>query len=383
MDLVIILPLIIGLYLLQRSLLVDSLQFHDSRVTPYFFDILLAMHLFLWMVYLIYTISNNSDSGEYYRYSVESQTWSELLGTGTSFIRFLTYPFSNLLNLSYLSVMLIFSFMGFQCIVFLYLAARENIGHLPVRFAGLSILEILFLLPNTHFWSSSIGKGSVIILGIGLAIYGISRFNRRFYIILAGALIVFLIRPHILLALLVGLTVGVLLTNKGIRWFFRIPMIITAVALIVLLSDEVVEFSGIESLNVFESTRVDRRAAELGKGGSGVDITSYSQPMKFFTFLFRPLFIDAPGMLGILTSFENLFILFLAIRMLTVIGPVWNRANGFHKTDIFFLIMGAFALAQISGNLGIAMRQKAQLMPLFFIFYAVVESHLAQKRRLV
>jgi hypothetical protein len=68
--------------------------------------------------------------------------------------------------------------------------------------------------------------------------------------------------------------------------------------------------------------------------------------------------------------------------MITVIGPVWNKANGFHKTSIFFLIMGAFALAQISGNLGIAMRQKAQLMPLFFIFYAVVESHLAQKRRL-
>jgi hypothetical protein len=45
------------------------------------------------------------------------------------------------------------------------------------------------------------------------------------------------------------------------------------------------------------------------------------------------------------------------------------------------LIMAAFTLAQISGNLGIAMRQKAQLMPLFFIFYAVAESHFASKRR--
>lgn len=382
MDLFLVFPLIIGLYLLQRKLLVDAIHFHDHRVTPYYFDILFIVHTFLWIIYLVYTFSNNSDSGEYYRYSVESTTWSELLGTGTSFIRFITYPFSNLLNLSYFSVMLIFSFMGFQGIVFLYLAARENIGHLPIRFAGLSILEILFLLPNTHFWSSSIGKGSVIILGIGLAVYGISRFNRRFYTILAGAMIIFLIRPHILLALLVGLTLGVLLTNKGIRWFFRIPIIITAVVMIVLLSDEVVEFSGIESLNVFESSRVDRRAAELGKGGSGVDITSYSQPMKFFTFLFRPLFIDAPGMLGILTSFENLFILSLAIRMLTVIGPVWNRANGFHKTSIFFLIMGAFTLAQISGNLGIAMRQKAQLMPLFFIFYSLVEMHFSQRKHL-
>ncbi len=383
MDLFLILPLILGLYLLQRRLLVDSLQFHDPRVTPFYFDILLTMHIFLWIVYLIYSLSNNSDSGEYYRYSVESESWFELLGTGTGFIRFLAYPFSNLLNLSYYSVMLIFSFMGFQGIVLLYLAARENIGQLPIRFAGLSMLEILFLLPNTHFWSSSIGKGSVIILGIGLAVYGISRFNRRFYTILAGALLIFIIRPHVLLALLIGLTVGVLLTNKGIRWFFRIPIILAAIALIILVSDEVVEFAGIESLNVFESSSVDRRAVELGKGGSGVDITSYSQPMKFFTFMYRPLFIDAPGALGILTSFENLFILLLSIRMLFVMAPVWNKANGFHKTAIFFLIMAAFTLAQISGNLGIAMRQKAQLMPLFFIFYAVAESHFASKRRLL
>jgi hypothetical protein len=383
MDLFLILPLIIGLYLLQRRILVESLEFHDARVTPFYFDILFTMHMFLWIVYLIYSYSNNSDSGEYYRYSAESETWSELVGTGTSFIRFLAYPFSNLLHLSYNSVMLIFSFMGFQGIVLLYLSARENIDHLPIRFAGLSMLEILFLLPNTHFWSSSIGKGSVILLGIGLAVYGISRFNRRFYTILAGAVLIFIIRPHVLLALLIGLTVGVLLTNKGIKWFFRIPIILAAIGLIIVVSDEVVEFSGIESLNVFESSSVERRAAELGKGGSGIDITSYSQPMKFFTFMYRPLFIDAPGLLGILTSFENFFILLLSIRMLFVLAPVWNKANGFHKTAIFFLIMAAFTLAQISGNLGIAMRQKAQLMPLFFIFYAVAESHFAQKRRLV
>jgi hypothetical protein len=172
------------------------------------------------------------------------------------------------------------------------------------------------------------------------------------------------------------------LTNKGIKWFFRIPIILAAIGLIILVSDEVVEFAGIESLNVFESSSVERRASELGKGGSGVDITSYSQPMKFFTFMYRPLFIDAPGALGILTSFENVFILFLSIRMLLAIAPVWNKASGFHKTALFFLVMAAFTLAQISGNLGIAMRQKAQLMPLFFIFYAVAESHFASKRRL-
>jgi hypothetical protein len=35
----------------------------------------------------------------------------------------------------------------------------------------------VFLLPNVHFWSSSIGKGPTMLFGIGMIIYGLSRFN--------------------------------------------------------------------------------------------------------------------------------------------------------------------------------------------------------------
>jgi hypothetical protein len=36
---------------------------------------------------------------------------------------------------------------------------------------------------------------------------------------------------------------------------------------------------------------------------------------------------------------------------------------------------GSIALAQIAGNLGITMRQKAQIMPLFFILYCKAMSY--------
>jgi hypothetical protein len=38
-------------------------------------------------------------------------------------------------------------------------------------------------------------------------------------------------------------------------------------------------------------------------------------------------------------------------------------------------LFGSFALAQVTGNLGIAMRQKAQLMPFFFIIFCKVVSY--------
>jgi hypothetical protein len=38
-------------------------------------------------------------------------------------------------------------------------------------------------------------------------------------------------------------------------------------------------------------------------------------------------------------------------------------------------LLASISLAQISGNLGIAIRQKSQIMPLFFLFYAYAFSY--------
>jgi hypothetical protein len=47
----------------------------------------------------------------------------------------------------------------------------------------------------------------------------------------------------------------------------------------------------------------------------------------------------------------------------------WRDWNGWFRICLFFFLFGSFALAQVTGNLGIAMRQKAQLMPFFFIIF--------------
>jgi hypothetical protein len=41
---------------------------------------------------------------------------------------------------------------------------------------------------------------------------------------------------------------------------------------------------------------------------------------------------------------------------------------------LFSFLFGSIALAQVMANMGIAMRQKAQLMPMFFILYCRVMS---------
>lgn len=375
MDILITLMFIVGIYYLQRRTLVQGFVSGNNRVTENYFDILFSVHLFFWLIYLIYAFVNRSDSGEYYRITVETDSWGELFEPGTLFVRFLCYPFSNILGLSYNSVMLIFAFLGFQGLLFFYLAARENINNLPIVWAGMSLLELLFILPNSHFWSASLGKGSLMTLGIGLTVYGLSRFNRRLPLLLLGAFLVYMGRSHMLLAIVIGLGLGLFFTQRGIKWYFRFPFLIISLVAFLLLSESVVEQTGAESLNIFDSQRMTHRVRELGKSSSGVDIANYGQGFKLFTFLFRPLFFDSPGLLGLFSSVENAFLLFLAIRFVIFMPSFWKGSNGFHKAAVFIFLLAAISLAQISGNLGIAIRQKSQIMPLFFLFYSFAFSH--------
>ena len=378
MDIVFILVFIIGCYLFQRRLLIQKTYILNGAINEHYFDILFGVHLFFGLVYLLYAYATRSDSGEYYRITVQTKSWAELFQTGTFFIRFLCYPLSNILGLSYNAVMFIFSFVGFQGILLFYLAARENIPKMSVVFGGMTLLEILFILPNCHFWSASLGKGSVMIFAIGLTFYGLSRFNSRFPHLLIGAFLVYMVRSHMLLAVVIGLALGLFLSQSGIKWYVRYSLLLVSFLAVFLLSDNVLENTGTESLNIFDSKKIETRAKELGKGNSGLDLANYNQGFKLFTFIFRPLFVDAPGLMGIISSFENIFILFLSFYFLVNFPSFWNVSTGFHKTAFFVFLLAAISLAQISGNLGIAIRQKSQIFPL--LFFVLAFSNSFQKR---
>jgi hypothetical protein len=91
--------------------------------------------------------------------------------------------------------------------------------------------------------------------------------------------------------------------------------------------------------------------------------------MKMFTFWFRPLFFDGMGALGIIVSFENLLYIYMFVMVIKEGILSWGQWNGWFRICLFIFLFGSFALAQVTGNLGIAMRQKAQFMPFFFILY--------------
>ncbi|UII24847.1 hypothetical protein LVD15_16220 [Fulvivirga maritima] len=320
-------------------------------------------------VYYLYAVLNPSDSNYYYQKVItyfRGPNWSDFYGTSTTFIEWTGYPFINYLGFSYEAIMALFAFFGWIGFIYFYKFFREQISFRNEIF-GYDLLVLVFLLPNLHFWSGSFGKGSFIFLGIGLMFYGLGNIkSRMLYIVLGGAL-TYHIRPHIMLVVLISAIIGFTFSNKGVGLGLKILMIAIAVAAFAFIYQDVLSMVGIEQgEELTQGLDLTHRATELQKATSGVDITNYSLPLQVFTFLFRPLFFDAPGMLGLIVSFENVFLLYIAVIFLTQGGLTFLIKGDFLvKTAFLSFITVSIALAQISGNLGIAIRQKSQVMMLF------------------
>ena len=192
-----------------------------------------------------------------------------------------------------------------------------------------------------------------------------------------GLLITFLIRPHLTLVMAMGTGLGVVMAGKALPWYARIGLTLVAGAMAAFFFQGSMEFTGVDENRLGQF--LDHRTRELGKADSGVDISNYSLPMKLFTFWCRPLFVDAPGAFGYIVSFENLlyfYMLFIvAVRGFRSFGS-WN---GWFKACLFIFLLASIILAQVSGNLGIAMRQKAQIMPLFFIAFLKAQEFVYRK----
>lgn len=368
--------IIIALILLINTYLIQALNNKYGLTSKSYLWILFAVHFALTTVYILYAFANRSDSFSYYDRATRSGDWISLLIYGTTFIDFLAWPFVKLLSLSYIAVMIVFSYFGYIALLLFYLALNENVKLKPF-WNNLSAKELIFLLPNVHFWSSSLGKGSVILLGLGLFIFGLSRFNRRGRgaLIFLGSLLTLMIRPHIFLTLITSVMIGILITSSGIKPYIKWLIFSIAVILFLYISQDVMKFANTESLDVFSSDTISNRAQELSKSKSGVDISNYNLAMKMFTFWFRPLFIDASGILGLIVSIENLFYLYFFAIAIKFAVLYWSDWNGWFRISIFVFVLGSFILAQVTGNLGIAMRQKAQFMPFFFIVYCKAVSY--------
>lgn len=346
-------------------------------------------HLLFFIIYYIYGLFNNSDSLQYYAvavYNIEGD-WSQLFYTGTRFISFCALPFINI-GLSYFSLMLIYAWMGYIGFVFAYLYFKENIPIDVKVFGRFDLLTLLLFLPNMHFWTASLGKGSMIFMGLMLFTQAIKFPQKRIVQLIIGGFFIYMVRPHVMLFVLVGVMIGLLSGRGKISKGVKILVLIASIVFLTAASSSILAVAKLEdSENVVDDFEefTDASSARLQySADSGVAMSSYPIPVKLFTFWFRPLFIDSSGLVGQFSSVENLIYLLLFAK---IINRRFLRfivkAPYMVKMSAIVFLLSSFALTFVMSNLGIIMRQKSMVMyfGFFVIYYFLAQEKWQQMQR--
>jgi hypothetical protein len=373
--------LILVLFLITQGLF-SSLSKKHAFFSKKLMNQLFWYHIVFLGIYYSYTIFNRSDSKMYFsRPQREDWSWFDFFGTSTTFIDFISYPFINFLGFNYEMMMVLFAWMGYLGFVYAYLFFRENIPVKITVFKNFDLLTLILFFPNMHFWTASLGKGAPIFLGLMIFAYAIKSTKSRLMTLILGSILIYFIRPHVFFFVAVGTLLGYMSGKEKISFGRKLFVYIVMIGGLWLAQDQILGVVGLEDsenlVEGFEDFSEDR-SDSLSSSGSGVDMASYPLPLKLFTFWFRPLFFDAPGILGLITSVENLMYLLLFVKILKKDFITFiKNSTVVVKMSLVIFFLTSFAMTFVMSNLGIIMRQKSMVM--YFAFF-VIYYYLAQKK---
>jgi hypothetical protein len=327
-------------------------------------------------------MNSRSDSVGYFeRPLYYHHEWLAIYTTGTKFIDFIAYPFIKHLGFTYEMMMVLFAYTGYLGFLYFYIFFKENIRfkhkflpNTPLGSGnGIDMITLFIFLPNMHYWTASLGKGSIIFWGLAMIMYALSKLNARKFPLILGLIIVYHVRPHVFLFMTVGILFGLFTGRQKIPAYQKILVFLGISVTLALMYNTIMSFVGLDSENLVESFEQfsSTRSVELAKSNTGVDISNYPLILKLFTFWFRPLFLDAPGIAGLIVSFENVIYILLAVKLFQR-GFIryLAKSDALVKICAVVFLATSFALSATLSNMGIIIRQKSMVM-YFFLFIIV------------
>lgn len=322
------------------------------------------------MVYLWYALTYGADAITYFENSRNNDLHFSFGSAGVSYLlRFFVVGF----DVSILGGFLIFNVFGVVGLLAFYACCRTATQNKPRYLEHLA--TVIVFLPSVSFWSSAIGKDALSFMSTGLALWAALSLNKRWLLMIFAVAVMLLVRPHIAAMMLIGWILAILVRRKtplqSKLVLGMLAVIATAVIIPIWLQHAGVGSSvDVEELMAY----VEQRQGFNMEGGSSVDIASMSLPMQLFTYMFRPLIIEANTVFAFVSAIDNLILSFVF-----VVGAwalLQGRKSNLGESRAFmwtYALLVWLVLAMTTANLGIAMRQKWMFVPmLLFLFISVI-----------
>ena len=340
-------------------------------------DKLFIFHLLIGIVFYFY-IQGRGDAFYYWMYPKEI-SFGELINylssrnQASDYIYLINFFFSNTLDLSFFTGSLLYCFLGYRALVYHLIILKKLVPNYNLlkknKILNISVFPFFLFFPNLHFWSSGVGKDTLMFFCIALFVYSLFDLRNNIVNIILSILLSIFIRPHITMFLVVGFGVGYALSDE-LKTYKKFSMILIFAIGFSLMFDYVLNFIQLESLDIesIEKFSNIKSTALKSAANSGVDISGYPYILKILTYLYRPLFFDISNVLSIIASFENLFLLLLTLKIFKRKNLKHIRKSGIIlKSIVVFLLIGTLTFSLILGNLGIMLREKNMFTPLFLI----------------
>lgn len=363
-----ILDLIGILVIIFLGLLIAIAFYAKFQVSLSHSFMLYVWHSTFCFIYVAYVNANGGDAIGYFN---AAQTDEIKIKFGTSAVEWLTALFSRYFGLSFISTSLVYNIFGFIGLLALSGSLRQvtQFSKNKVR----QMVSLLVFLPSINFWSSGIGKDSIAVMAVCLALWASIALVRRWKIMVFSILVMLVVRPHIAGLMIVALALATVFKEGGItgmKWWMLIVVLIAGSSVAVPFALEYAGLGGplsVSDVNEYFETRQGYNQ----EGGGGIDISQMSLPMQLFTYLFRPLPFEASGVAALAASIENVLLMFFflyAARCWFIGRKKYKHYSGITNTAfvVFFALTTWGVLAMTTANLGISLRQKWMFMPMFF-----------------
>lgn len=368
------------------------------NVSLFLLSSLYFYHLSFSFLYIEYTYINQGDIFDYwitsekyiikYLNDITNESYSFLYYfyhiVGSEFI-LLVLGLFRFLKLDFIFTNIIFNFIGFLGIINFYLIFRR-ISFFDNKLIAITSITILFF-PSIHFWTSSIGKDSLIFFAISLIIYNYLKKNQLKHYIF-GFSIILLIRPYIGLFFFISYIVFVLVNLRFIklRYFINLFIIsfLTFISIFIAANHASINITNIniDFISNSLSTIIEERKVSFIESGSYVDISNkyFFENMLFYIFYPFVIFNSIDNLVLLVLSLENLI---LALTLF--LSLVFFNTNNYYNSKIFFLLIfsliSLFFLSAITQNIGIILRQKWMIIPILFAIMLSVISNYQSKVR--
>lgn len=288
---------------------------------------------------------------------------------GTQLVEMLTGGLFTVTGPSIIGGFYVFSAVGFIGIYMTFRALRMTLPDAsPVRLALLG-----FGLPSMLFWPSSIGKEAIMVLAVGLTVYGAARWWTAraggVPYVVGGLVVSALVRPHVTVLLGAGLVGAIVLVRAEpspgdlLLKLVRTAVFVAALGAAVAVSSSFFKLDEVDAAGVTSVLdRAEERSDEAGSSYATANPLLF--PLAGITVLYRPFPYEAGNLQGMIASAEGSLLLGLTVarrrHILALIGQVRER-----PMVAFTLVYGAMFVVAFSqlANFGILARQRVQLYP--------------------